>query len=158
MYQKGRAKVCELKRPSTDTMRCHLNSSKAGHPGWDHQDDSKTQTTLPFAPVPTLAGFHLSVDQIKQFKALLVDFVITRHESLSIVDCPEFRYILVFLNPRIEKHLFCRNTLKTLILDQYKECKANLSSFINSFDGFIALTTDMCSSTAGHPYHSFCGS
>ncbi|KIJ28425.1 hypothetical protein M422DRAFT_270285 [Sphaerobolus stellatus SS14] len=112
---------------------CHTN-------GWKPQGKLKhINISDPDVPV-SLPCFPFT---IAQFRMALVAFIVGFDESINVVECPEFRTLLLTLRDTLEeKDIPHRTTVRRLIASMYKDQFARLIVELRMSQGKISLTVD----------------
>ena len=87
----------------------------------------------------SINGDHLEV--------LYVKFITACNQSLRLVECPEFRDFLVYLNKDVETWLpYSHNTVKEWVLRQFKDQKERIKQRIHSARSVIHISCDLWTS------------
>lgn len=86
-------------------------------------------------------GGDLNPDALE---VLYINFVAAHHESLSLVECHQFRALLNFLNPETEAWLpASHRTIKEWLLRQFNLQKVPVRLVLEKAESLIHLSTDL---------------
>ncbi|RYP56930.1 hypothetical protein DL770_010799 [Monosporascus sp. CRB-9-2] len=94
----------------------------------------------------------------KQFRRLLINWIVVHNHSFSIAEEKELRSIFEYLNPCVanqEAHI-SHTTVKKLIEDTFNDCKQMIIKVLNNSPGRIHIAFDGWRSGNRHSFYRIC--
>lgn len=119
-------------------------TGQAGEASYDDDDESATTSST------VASGFRslVHITSIKQFRDLLVRWMVEQHIPLSAIEAEGFQTLLVLLSPAIKRYLvYSHNTVSSWIRDEHLDARAGIKALLARARSRIHIGFDLWTSS-----------